>query len=68
MIPLQAADFAAYELRKVYKDDPTESWPLEKYRLSLRALANIDCDWSKYTERNLITLCKKVPRIAVKRA
>lgn len=63
---LQAADFAAYEMRKVFKDDPIESWPLHKYRKSLRALANIrseEEDWGKYTEKDLIELCKnaKVP-------
>jgi Protein of unknown function (DUF3800) len=67
VIPLQAADFAAYELRKVYKDDPLESWPLERYRKSLRALADIDCEWEKYTERDLITLCENIPNVPMKR-
>jgi hypothetical protein len=56
--PLQAADFAAYELRQVYKDDPDELWPLERYRKSLRALAEIESEWNKYTEDDLIELCK----------
>jgi hypothetical protein len=67
IVPLQAADFAAYELRKIYKDDPTESWPLEKYRKSIRALAAVDSEWNRYTEQDLITLCEKIPRIATKR-
>lgn len=62
VIQLQAADFAAYELRKVYKDDPAELWPLEKYRKSLHALNQVPSateDWGRYTESDLITLCRK---------
>jgi hypothetical protein len=66
VVPLQTADFAAYEMRKVYKDDPGELWPLERYRKSLRALAALrseEEDWGKYTEKDLIELCTngKVP-------
>jgi hypothetical protein len=68
VMPLQAADFAAYELRKIFKDDPEETWPLDRYRKSIRALVNVESDWSKYTERDLITLCENVPRVAMKRA
>jgi hypothetical protein len=67
LVPLQAADFAAYELRKVYRDDPNELWPLEKYRKSIRALSVVDTEWNKYTEQDLIKLCENVPRIAKKR-
>jgi len=59
-VPLQAADFAAYEIRKVFKDDPSESWPLQKYRKSLRALATIPSeteDWGRYTEADLVKAC-----------
>jgi hypothetical protein len=28
LTPLQAADFLAYELRKMKKDDPDELWPI----------------------------------------
>ena len=62
VIPLQAADFAAYEMRKVFKDDPAESRPLSKYRKSLRALAAIrseEEDWGKYSREDLIRLCKE---------
>lgn len=59
VVPLQAADFAAYEIRKVYKDDPDEEWPLVKYRKSLRALAGVPSDWGRYSEQDLIELCKK---------
>jgi hypothetical protein len=61
VVPLQAADFAAYEMRKVFKDDPTESWPLDRYRKSLRALAQVvseDEDWGRWKERDLVELCK----------
>jgi hypothetical protein len=70
VVPLQAADFAAYEMRKVYRDDPQESWPLEKYRKSLHALAALrseEEDWGKYTEQDLIRLCKEA-RVPMKRA
>jgi hypothetical protein len=62
VVPLQSADFAAYEIRKVYKDDPDESWPLNKYRKSLQAIAQIrssEPDWGKYTEQDLIRLCRE---------
>jgi len=62
IVQLQAADFAAYELRKVFKDDPTEAWPLEKYRKSLRMLASIGGsnpnDWGRFREKELVELCK----------
>jgi hypothetical protein len=59
VVPLQAADFAAYELRKAHKDDPMESWPVHKYRKSLQALGGIPSDWGHYTESDLIELCTK---------
>lgn len=67
VIQLQAPDFIAYELRKVFKDDPNETWPLEKYRKSLHALKQIPSDpedWGRYTVRDLVELCKKkkIPR------
>lgn len=62
LVPLQAADFAAYELRKVFKDDPAETWPLEKYRKSLRVLARIGAsnvhDWGRLREKELVFICK----------
>lgn len=64
VIPLQAADFAAYEMRKVFKDDPHETWPIYKYRKSLQALADVPSDhgdWGKYEEKDLIKLCKEFP-------
>jgi hypothetical protein len=60
LLPLQAADFAAYELRKAFKDDPCELWPVERYRRSLRALADIPsgpADWAAYREKELTELC-----------
>jgi hypothetical protein len=61
--PLQAADFLAYEVRKVQRDDPNEVWPIEKYRMSMRMLVSVDSDWGQYTEQNLIDLCERHPRI-----
>jgi hypothetical protein len=70
LVQLQAADFLAYEIRKAFKDDPTESWPVDRLRKSLKALAGIRCsdeDWGKYTENDLVELCKagSVPLRAV---
>ena len=62
LVPLQAADFAAYEVRKHFKDDPGELWPLEKYRKSLVALAGVPStanDWGRYREQELLALCQK---------
>jgi hypothetical protein len=62
VIPLQAADFAAYEIRKHISEDPEELKPLEKYRKSIAALAGIPSsasdDWGKFREQELIDLCK----------
>jgi hypothetical protein len=59
LTPLQAADFAAYELLKAYKAG--EDLPLYKYRRSVKELAKIQASWGKYTEQNLVDLCKRVP-------
>jgi hypothetical protein len=59
VVQLQAADFAAYELRKAIKDDPNDEWPMHRYRKSLQALANIPAWWGKYSELDLITMCGK---------
>jgi hypothetical protein len=61
IVPLQAADFAAYEVRKVFKDDPTESWPIDRYRKSLQALSDIPTDiddWGIFRRKELLDLCK----------
>jgi hypothetical protein len=61
LVQLQSADFAAYEVRKAFKDNPAETWPINKYRKSLQALATIESDiedWGKYREQELIALCK----------
>lgn len=63
VIPLQVADFLAYEVRKVRKDDPHELRPIEKHRMSLRMLISVPNDWGEYSERDLITLCEKHRRI-----
>jgi hypothetical protein len=62
VVALQAADFAAYEIRKVYKDDPDELWPIVRYRKSLRALAGIPSDWGRYSEQDLVELCDKATK------
>lgn len=62
LVPLQAADFAAYEVRKHFNDDPAELWPFEKYRKSLAALAAVPSlanDWGRYREHDLVALCQK---------
>jgi hypothetical protein len=64
LVTLQAADFAAYELRKVFRDDPNcERWPIERYRKSLAVLAEIPgelADWGHYGELELVEMCKKI--------
>jgi hypothetical protein len=60
LTPLQAADFAAYELLKSLRD-LGEDAPLWKYRRSIKALATIPGWWGKYSEEDLLNLCKKVP-------
>jgi hypothetical protein len=63
MIPLQAADFAAYEIRKHIAEDPGELKPLEKYRKSIAALASVPSaasdDWGRFREQELVNLCQR---------
>jgi hypothetical protein len=61
IVQLQAADFAAYEMRKAYTSDPREEWMPWEHRKSLQALATIDCRWGRYTQKDLVTMCKKAP-------
>jgi hypothetical protein len=63
LTPLQAADFLAYELRKIHKDDPEELWPIEKYRKSVRALVRVPSFWGKCTKADLESLCENHPKI-----
>jgi len=64
VVQLQAADFAAYELRKSMVDDPREEWLPWQYRRSFQALARIDSWWGHYTEKDLLAQCKlaNIPR------
>ena len=66
LVPLQAADFAAYEIRKHIVDDPAELWPIEKYRKSIAALARVPSagsdDWGRFREQELISLCEKLEK------
>jgi hypothetical protein len=64
VMQLQAADFLAYEVRKVKIDDPDETRPIEDHRISLRKLIWMDSDWSEYTETDLIATCEQHPKIA----
>lgn len=59
LTPLQAADFAAYELLKAMRMEDATTSPLVKYRQSLRALASIDGWWGQYTEADLRGMCEK---------
>jgi hypothetical protein len=58
LTPLQAADFAAYEILKAHPLG--ENLPLYKYRRSLKELAKIQSWWGKYSERDLVSLCRRV--------
>jgi hypothetical protein len=63
VVQLQAADFLAYEVRKVKKDNPDETRAIEDHRISLRKLIWVDSDWRIYTERDLIESCERHPHI-----
>jgi hypothetical protein len=63
VIQLQAADFLAYEVRKIRKDDPDEIRPIEKHRKSVRSLVSVPSDWTHYTEADLIETCNRHPLI-----
>jgi hypothetical protein len=56
LTPLQAADFAAYELMKAYRMGEDE--PLWKYRKSIQALSRIPAWWGQYTKKDFIQLCQ----------
>jgi len=56
--PLQAADFAAYELLKAHGIG--DNLPLYKYRRSILELARIPAWWGSYTESDLKALCERV--------
>jgi hypothetical protein len=60
---LQAADFLAYEVRKVHIDDPNETRAIEKHRVSLRKLIWVESDWGLSTQQNIEETCEKHPRI-----
>jgi len=63
VVQLQAADFLAYEVRKVRADDPNESRPIEDHRISLRKLIFPPNDWGTYKEDSLMKSCEQHPRI-----
>ncbi len=54
--PLQAADFAAYELLKAHGIG--DNLPLYKYRRSILELAKIPAWWGSYTESDLKALLR----------
>jgi hypothetical protein len=60
VVQLQAADFLAYEVRKVEKDDPSETRAVEEHRISLRKLMWVESDWGVYSEDNLSKLCENL--------
>jgi hypothetical protein len=63
VVQLQAADFLAYEVRKVKVDDPDELRPIEKHRKSLLGLISEASNWVQYTEDDLIQTCEAHPKI-----
>lgn len=56
--PLQAADFAAYELLKAHRIG--DNLPLYRYRRSILELAKIPASWGTYTESDLNALCERI--------
>jgi hypothetical protein len=63
LTPLQAADFLAYEIRKIKRDDPEELWPISRYRKSVRALVSVPAFWGQFMEGDLEALCRTHPKI-----
>lgn len=63
LIPLQAADFLAYEVRKAVVDHPDKFTQPEEFRKSFQAFFNCDVDQGNYGEPELRELCEalKVP-------
>jgi hypothetical protein len=68
LTPLQAADFLAYELRKIKKDDPEELWPISDYRKSIRALVSVPSFWGQCKKPDLDSLCQNHPNIKLRQA
>ena len=68
LIQIQAADFLAYEVRKIRADDPDESKPVEEHRISLRKLIWVESDWVAYTEADLVKTCQQHPHITVRKS
>jgi hypothetical protein len=66
LTPLQVADFLAYELRKIKKDDPEELRPISEYRKSIRALAKVPSTWGECKLHDLESLCQSHPKIALR--
>ena len=58
LIPLQAADFLAYEVRKAVVDHPDKFTRPEQFRKSFQAFFNCDVDQGNYGERELQELCE----------
>lgn len=56
--PLQAADFAAYEVLKAHRLG--ENLPLYRCRRSILELAKVLAWWGSYTESDLKALCERV--------
>lgn len=63
VIQIQAADFLAYEVRKIRADDPDEDKPIEQHRMSLRKLIWVESEWITYTEDDLVKICQGHPHI-----
>ncbi len=61
VVHLQSADFAAYELRKAMREDPREEWLPWQHRKSLQELASVPAWWGRYSEKDLVRMCKAVP-------
>jgi hypothetical protein len=63
--PLQAADYAAYEVYKAYKQIRLETDELfKKFRESFGLLRNIHHEWGEFNEQSLRVFCRlqRIPR------
>ena len=63
MVPLQAADFLAYEIRKGVRDHRDKFTKPEEFRKSFQAFFSCDVEQGNYEESELLDLCDdaKIP-------
>ena len=59
VVQLQAADYLAYEIRKLFADQ-IKTEPVRKVRLSFKALTSIPTARRLFTKQELESMCKEL--------